>query len=329
VLVEQLPDAGFTVVTVCRELSKMTERQRAGIGLLVVTVLAALVVARLGGARVAGTATMTPGVKAPVVGECLVSLIDKAIATPAVGRPASQPVSGVSEDKVRFAECTSAPRIGEVVGLQRYPHQSSPVEADIAWCQRVSDDHWAHENYRYREAAAGLWKPSTGQRFVTVHSRPNVDLMEPRWAACVLVAPNVEQYSGSYVRSLADAPAPSPFGLCLAGTANERWVSCADRHRTQELGEGTGAPMTARDAIETCRSLVARMTRMPDITAEGRLLLEVVGGSTDGTGGATANGTLNPRHSSAGSASCRLTVIGEARLVGTLIGVGEDALPIG
>jgi len=87
--------------------------------------------------------------------------------------------------------------------------------------------------------------------------------------------------------------------------------------------------MTARDAIETCRSLVARMTGMSDITAGARLLLEVVGGSTDGGGGETAAGTRNPRHSSAGSASCRLSVIGEARLVATLIGVGDDALPLG
>jgi len=307
----------------------MTERRWAGIGLLVVTLVAALVIAGLNGARVAGTASMPPGVPAPVVGECLVSLTDKSVATAGVGRPASWPVVGVSEDKVRFAGCSSGPRIGEVVGQQRYSRQSWNVEADIAWCQRLYDDQRAQEGNRYQDATAGLWKPSTGQRLLTVHSRPAVDPAAPSWAACVLVAPNVEQYSGPHVRSRAQAPNPAPFGLCLAGTANERWVSCADRHRTQELGEGTGAPMTARDAIETCRSLVARMTGMSDITAGGRLLLEVVGGSTDGGGGETAAGTLNPRHSSAGSASCRLSVIGEARLVATLIGVGDDALPLG
>ena len=176
---------------------------------------------------------------------------------------------------------------------------------------------------------AGLWKPSTGQRFITVHSRPNVDPAEPSWAACVLVAPNIEQYSGSNVRSLAEELPLSPFGLCLAGAANQRWVSCADRHQTQEFGEGTGAPMTVREAVQACRSLVARMTGMSDITAGGRLLLEVVGGSAKGAGGETADGTLNPRHSSAGSASCRLSMIGEARLVASLIGVGDNALPLG
>ena len=310
-------------------LSTMTERRWAGVALLVVTVSAALVIGSLDGARVAGTATMTRGVTAPAVGDCLVSLSDTSVAAGAVGRPASQPVTGVSEDRVRFGVCSSTSRIGEVVGYQRYPRQSSNIEADIAWCQRISDDHRTLENDRYREVVAGLWKPSTGRRFLMLHSRPHADPWEPSWAACVLVAPNVEQYSGSSVRSLAEAPAPAPFGLCLAGTANERWVSCADRHRTQEFGEGTGAPMTVREAVHSCRSLVARMTGMPDITAGGRLLLEVVGGSADGAGGETADGTLNPRHSSTGSASCRLSMIGEARLVASLIGVGDDALPIG
>jgi hypothetical protein len=219
--------------------------------------------------------------------------------------------------------------VGEVVGYQRYPRQLWNNGVDIDWCQRVSDERRAQENDRFDGALAGLWKPSTGQRLITVHSRPTVDPAESSWAACVLVAPNVEQYSGSFVQSLAEGQAPSPFGLCLAGTASERWVSCADRHRTQEFGEGTGAPMTVREAVETCRSLAARMTGMTDITAGGRLLLEVVGGSADGAGGETADGTLNPRHSSSGSASCRLSMIGDDRLVASLIGVGDDALPIG
>ena len=69
----------------------MTGRRWAGIGVLVGTLAAALVIAGLDGARVAGTANMTPGVKAPVVGECLVSLTDESVVTAAVGRPASQP----------------------------------------------------------------------------------------------------------------------------------------------------------------------------------------------------------------------------------------------
>lgn len=77
-------------------MSTATERRWAGIALLVVTLSAALVIAGLDGARLAGIGTMTQGVRAPVIGECLVSLTDKSVATAAVGWPASQPVPGRS-----------------------------------------------------------------------------------------------------------------------------------------------------------------------------------------------------------------------------------------
>lgn len=247
----------------------MTERRWAGIGVLLVTLAAALVIAGLDGARVAETATMAPGVGAPVVGDCLVSLTDKSVVTPGLGRAASRSVLSVSEDRCASPDAVRARGSAKLSAINGIHVSHRMPKRILPGVKVFYDDLRAQEDFRYQEAAAGLWKPSTRQRFLTVHSRPNVDPGAPSWIACVLVAPYVEQYSGSYVGSLAEAPAPSPFGLCLAGTANDRWVSCADRHRTQELGEGTGAPMTARDAIETCRSLVARMTGMSDITAGG------------------------------------------------------------
>ena len=90
-----------------------------------------------------------------------------------------------------FAGCGSAGQLGEVVGYQQYPQQSAATDIDIKWCQRVADDYRAHQVFRFKDATGGLWEPSTGQRFLTVLSRPNADQREPRWAACVVLAPNV------------------------------------------------------------------------------------------------------------------------------------------
>jgi len=268
-----------------------------------------------------------PGLSAPAVGDCLLQVRDASATGTAAGRPSAQTVGGVSEDAVTFAGCGSSNHVGEVVGYQQYPQQSAATDIDITWCQLIADGYRAHQLYRFKDATAGLWEPSTGQRFLTVLSRPTADQREPRWAACVVVAPNLESYAGSFLRSLADAPAPAPFGLCLAGITTQRWVSCEVRHRTQEFGTGTGEPMTARAAVDACRTLIGRMTGLPDITAGGLLLVEVVGGSPAGFDPLTGDDTDRATGGLAGPGSCRLSILGDQLLVGTLIGIGTGALP--
>lgn len=306
----------------------MATRRSVGAGLLVIALLALLVVNGLRGVRVAGQAVAPPGLSAPAVGDCLLQLRDPSVVGPAAGRPSAQTVTGVGEDSVAFAGCGSAGHLGEVVGYQQYPQQSAVTDIDIQWCQRVSDDYRAHQVFRFKDATQGLWEPSTGQRFVTVLSRPNADQHEPRWAACVLIAPNVERYTGTFLRSLADAPAPAPFGLCLAGITTQRWVSCEARHRTQEFGTGTGKPMSSRDAVAACRTLIASMTGLPDITAGGILIVEVVGGSPAGFDPAIGDETDRATGGLAGPGSCRLSILGEKLLTGTLIGIGAGTLPV-
>jgi hypothetical protein len=114
----------------------------------------------------------------------------------------------------------------------------------------------------------------------------------------------------------------------LAGITTQRWVSCETRHRTQEFGTGMGEPMTARAAVDACRTLIARMTGLPDITVGGLLLVEVVGGSPEGI--VPESGDLADRRTGglAGPGSCRLSILGDKQLVGTLIGIGTGALPM-
>jgi hypothetical protein len=67
------------------------------------------------------------------------------------------------------------------------------------------------------------------------------------------------------------------------------------------------------------------MTGMADISAGGGLRL-IVAEETPPAGGTSPDGAVN---GSVGGASCRLSVVGDAELVGTLIGIGQGRLPLG
>jgi hypothetical protein len=327
-------------------------RRVAGVLLLAVAVLAAVVIGRIGGVDAAGTAVAPPGLIPPVVGQCLTQIdglpdavgAGASVAVPAQGDPASgdprlgdlgsddpalsAPAPTVDETSVRFSDCTGE-HVGEVVGYRRMPTQSGgPAgraaalagtavsgSSDSQWCGQVAVDYQGNAIFRYRDAAAGLWVPSTGQRFVTILGTPTGDVLQTRWAACAVVSPNLEAYSGLYMGSLAGGAAPAPFGTCRSDV-DDAGVSCDDPHRSQVFGVAAAPGTPTRDAVAACRSLISLMTRMDDVTAGGRTVTEVVGGLTKESG------------EPIGYASCRLAIVGDAHLVGTLIGIADRPLPV-
>ena len=132
-----------------------------------------------------------------------------------------------------------------------------------------------------------------------------------KWAACALTSPDFEPYRGPLVRSLTGGPPPAPFGLCLPTDDSSVAVSCGAAHRAQEFGTTT-TPATP-ETMESCRELIAGMTGMPDITAGG-LLQPIVFAPTVAA-------------ASPPTTSCRLAVVGQRILAGTLAGVGNGPLP--
>ncbi len=271
-------------------------------------------------------------------------------------------VGVIEESGVTFTGC-AGDHLGEVVAYRRMALQQqgdADRTADIDWCRSVAADYRAHLQWRVNDASGGLWLPSTGQRFTAVLSAPFVDPQEPRWSACLVLPPDGERYRGSYLRSLAVGPAPAPFGRCLTGTPTERPVSCTALHTGQEFGVTSGPVPAGRSGIASCRALIAAMSGLRDITAGGRLRTELVSGATSPvapTTGTSTTGTSPPATSGletsppatappatappatappatappgtapASTSSCRLSVVGEHRLTGTLIGVGDDSVP--
>jgi hypothetical protein len=313
-------------------------RRALGIAVLCLALLCSVLITKAGGIRVAGIAALPPGLDAPKVGNCLGS-VSASMSAGSAAPSAAVSIDVIGETAVTFADCASE-HLGEVVAFRRTPADtdaagsgSATGGSDGEWCQRVALDYRSYSMYRLRDDAIGSWVPSTGQRFVAILSTPSSDPAESPWAACAVVSPELEAYRGSYLASFAQGPTPAPFGLCRSDDHADRWVSCVTPHRTQVFGTVTGQRASAAADSASCRGLIAGMTGMADISAGGALRLDVDGESSSAGGkspGGAAVGSVNPATAGpTGEASCRLSVIGDAELVGTLIGVGQGRLPLG
>ncbi len=295
-------------------------RRVDGVLLLIAVVVGLLLIARIDGVRVAGKAVAVPGAGVPQVGDCLRE-VTGSLADSLRGSLPSSSVTSVGETSVRFSDCGEQ-HVGEVVAFRLTPPRSGgpgTPESDSLWCRKVAQG--------YRSPAKGLpvasgdlWNQATNFRFVAILSAP----AEYSWAACALLAPGLELYSGSYVESMAGHPAPAPFGRCRSGDDNDRWVSCDASHRVQEFGVAVQAGMSPPGAVAECKELVQAITGMPDVNAGGVLKIQVVGGhSADGDVG-DPDADAVPAHG-----RCRLIAVGAHQLFGTLIGIGTGPLPLG
>lgn len=275
-------------------------RRLLGIGIVLVVAVGGPVIARWDGLRISGSAVVARTVVVPGVGDCVGALIGP---TP----PMLPLVFGISaavvdEPAVVFGTCKGT-HVGEVVAFRRDTVVGEAVRAGAAgrWCTDVAAGYREHLRWQVASAAAKVWSPAVVQRFVTVISAPGPD----RWEICAVLAPGLERYRGSYLRSMTGAPAPAPFGSCRTGELPDRRVSCATPHGQQVLG--TILP-GATPTWDSCRDLIGRLTGMSDPTGGGRL---EVGLADLG-----------------GAATCRVRVVGPQRLAATLLGVGDAPLPL-
>jgi len=275
-------------------------RRLLGAVLVLAVVLGVPIAGRRDGQRVVGTAVLARTVVVPAVGDCLAALTGPTpTLVPMVVEPSAAVVDGSS---AMFAGCGGT-HLGEVAALRRDPpgpDQATRTSGAARWCTDVGVTY--REHLRWQAAAAGgEWTPAVVQRFLAVVSGPGAD----GWAVCVVLAPGLEPYRGSYLGSLADTAAPAPFGSCRSGDLPEQQVSCQLPHREQLLGT---APSGVTPTDAGCRALAARLTAMSDPTGSGRLAVGVVG-----TGAA---------------ATCRVRVAGPERLTATLLGLGDAPLPL-
>lgn len=280
---------------------RIDRRRLMGAGLVLAVVLSVPIVARRDGQRIAGTPATVRTVAVPAVGDCVAALTGPAAPdAPAAVGDGGPGVVAIDESAVVFGRCAGT-HAGEVAAFRRDPPGLDPgarTAAAVGWCGGVAESYREHLRWQV-SAATGAWAPVEVQRFLAVvgGSAPG------GWAVCAVVAPAVEPYRGSYLDSMADRPAPAPFGLCRS-TGSDQRVSCRDPHDEQVFAVARAGTTPTPDG---CRDLVGRLTAMPDPTADGRLAVGVDG---------------------AGDGACRVRVVGPQRLTATLLGRGDAPLPL-
>ena len=144
------------------------------------------------------------------------------------------------------------------------------------------------------------------------------------WTACVLSAANQIYPATPLHQSWLSGTLPDAFGLCWAENLVQHGVptNCTSPHRTQQIGDGfvaqtsdsgTGIVSSAGpdDIVAGCRMLAASVLKVADPTRGGALTVKVV----DDSAGAPY-------------VQCVVAAVGNHKLTGSLIGIGNKPLPL-
>jgi hypothetical protein len=283
--------------------------RQLGILLLILVLSGIVVITRLSGERIAGTGSPWPQLGAPQARTCITALIDQR------GRPPASPTGllSVGEPAAVFSNCEQ-PHVGETLA-SRLLVEPIPAQAltDGQWCRQIS---YAFLSQRTSHLAASTdtswWTPLLGFRFAVVLSTPSPSTGY-RWAACAVLSPRNETYRGS--ATMLPMTTPAPFCECRDSNL---LVSCTTPHNSQDFGYGVPPPGV--DVLASCTELVRHMTGLGEVSANGRLDVEVV--RTDGRDVAA------PTDSNSGPGlRCRIRSVGATQIAATLTGIGSRPIP--
>ena len=309
VMTAWLPRVGWarTLVGVKRGVLRLV----GAVALVAVLVLAAAV-ARVLAPPVAGGASAAPVAGAPRVGDCVVT------------DPFTFPAPN-QEPSATFGPCSS-PHAGEVVG----------VAIDRSTFPAMIMDQLSVPDPRGCSGAAALALGLAGVpdsvRPWTIREIAPVDVVgpDPRqraagqgWVACVAYTSE-----SALVRPLSElfvaGTLPGAFGTCETDVVG----SCGREHTDQTFADVdlTYAMPTAQLLTARCRAAIAALTRMPDVTAGGRLRVDADVRYYDAAGYPHAGYPTSG--SQPATATCGLHLLGAGQLVSTLVGLGAAPLPL-
>ena len=280
------------------------------IALMAVLVLAAAV-ARILAPPVAGQAVAAPVAGAPRVGDCVVT------------NPFRFPVPD-EVPSANFGPC-SGPHAGEVVGV--VPDRSTFPQM-IMDQQPVPDPRGCSGAASNALGLAGV--QATVAPWVLRDVAP-VDVVGPdrrqraagqSWVACVAYSlpGNLSQ---PLIQLFVRGGLPAAFGTC----ETDQVGSCAREHTDETFADVdlTYAMPASQTLLPRCTALIGAVTRMPDVTAGGRLqvLADVRYYDVAGYG----HPGFPPERQPA-TAVCGLHLRGGGQLVSTLVGLGAGPLPL-
>lgn len=309
------------------------ERRWSGLLIVVTVLIAAAAIPALGGRVVPGTASVGPVPGPPQMGDCLVQ---------EVGAPdAAVDATGASVYQSLVTGSCDGNRFGEVVAVIAGGLQIKPVEVADDDGLASYDDPNRHScgaalaGYLDSGGSPSAWNPTIA--FSTVIGRPS-DLqrrMGQDWVICVAYAGGSDgsatRYDGTLRQSTSTGLRPARLpaaATCLSSTDFflEHTIGCAEPHPVESVamlltddGLVTMAGLQAR-----CHDLVRGYTAMPDPTADGQLVDTVVAVHrvSDGT---QAPGLVTGDET--GFARCLVRTTGARLLTGSLLGLGDRAVP--
>ena len=294
------------------------DRRLAGIALVVVVLLAAIAVGSPNGRRVAGSADRVPLPPVPVVGSCVSGL-------------PQHTQTGWRFQQSGYLSATTVPCVnlidGEIVAVD-----SGALPPDDLGSESYRRDGPLSRCYTAIGQYAGL---SAGTGRATLpgdHSDPQFYPIMPvlplvigpndqdrdagaRWSACVVAPRDGSAYPGTMRNALAGGSLPPQFSLCLpTADVYTEGSSCTVPHRVEVLGYTNlvdGPQAQDGGAVDrACVQFVARITGSSALADDPALTIDGVTNDFSALHGA-----------------CVVTAVGDRRLQGTVVGIGDRPLP--
>jgi len=297
------------------------DRRLAGLGVLILVVVAATVVPGLSGRRVAGSAVPKAFPDPPAVGDCAVSAPSRQGGS--FGEPSDLEVTAVT-----WGPCTG-PIVGEVVAVQ--PADDDPMSPG---------EDWPDSCYRGAAAFAGLdmsgpyptlagapptdpvaWAPAIGANVQRVRPDDEARRAGQSWQACLVTPAERGSYRGTLEKAFVSGQVPEEFGLCWNGTDLEQQgdlIACREPHLAQllALGDATDRSLMSLDELQSACRAVATLVMRTDRPVQAGELATVLDVVDDGAG---SDAPL--------TAGCFATAVGSRQLGGSLIGLDDRPVP--
>jgi hypothetical protein len=301
------------------------DRRLAGALVLVAALVAVLVMPSLAGRRVAGAPLASTFPDPPMVGTCLLDPVPEESVN--FGVPPEIAVTAAS-----FGPCEGSIG-GEVVATW----------AELSAAEQAPSSRLGGPCYLQAASFAGLepsgrstdlpgapsggpaiWKPSIGMDAFLVVPGVREQNAGRTWRACLAVPVARTSYQGTLRAAFTTGDMPDEFGLCWQGVDLDllpKLVPCDEPHPAELLATGfiRDRLQAPTEVIESsCVQIAARVMHTDDPTRGG--VLRVV---ADRHSGGSASRDDSPL-----TIGCFVTTTGEQELSGTVIGLGDDPVPL-
>lgn len=309
--------------------------RRIGALLLVGVVMAGVVLHAVAGRAITGMPGAAVVPPPPAAGACVVAL--------------PPPPSGTEDDAsfdypyAGFGSCRD-PIIGEVMSVDLGDHLLAAATVDD-YLQASSLCEFAEVKYvgsigpfdPATLSTPGIgWKAAVTVESLSIGPTPLQRAAGQRWTACVGathigVGAQRPTYTGTLAHALTAGTLPPQFATCWRALASsteqqvmEAEVPCSQPHSVEVLAltQITDPTTTPTLIAASCRGMASRSMRTPDPTVGGRL--QITAYSMDGSSVLP----LDDRNMLAGFTGCVASVPAPLRLQDTVIGLGNDPLPL-